>query len=177
MAFFISNFTFAKDEIFTYRANEIKVHHSLVAKLIYDSLQVEEKEYQLISESYYKVDDFIFCQKETNYLCSVYLKESAPWSLSSFERDKDYGMSDIIDAIYEKELTSKGSVEIFKDKIEFVVKGNIADCLAGLILSSSKKELDKNKKSQISCDVAKNLCRLSFPLRPKQTREEDIEQY
>jgi hypothetical protein len=166
----------ASDEFFSFRAGEVKVTHPLLAKLIYDHLDVQEVEANLVHGLFFKNDRYLFCLKDQDldlpYQCSIFLKLNEPWRLANYETDLDYGATELADAIYADTYLGLGDIELLQDEIKFNIKGAAALQIKDLIESSIAKEYKGNNRNQITCSGKAGSCSIKIPLYKSQKKDE-----
>jgi hypothetical protein len=172
----VSNAELAATSRVRIATNEFSILDNEIAKEIYFAIAKEPKEFDLIGQTYYKNDRYIYCIEEINrqYHCHFYFQNRKEGKLSSFETDSDYGKGDVIEAIYGKPILEKASIELIPYGLGIYFKNRAAKFFYNHLNGPSYVDKLGTKKigKFITCvkyyenEIEKYQCGIALPINP-----------
>lgn len=101
-------------------SQELKITDQKVARKIYRWMPGEARQVSGVYGTWYKHHEFLFCTRNAEAIttCSIFFSSKANGTLSSFYKDRDYGMGDTIEASYSKPLLFNSDLYLYDEKLE-----------------------------------------------------------
>lgn len=170
------------------RGQEIVIQDSEVNEFIYNTMDLDRVELSLVAGHYCKYDEFIFCENTTDmsYRCSFYIDLIGDGHLSSYYTDHDFGKSDLVDYIENKDLQGKAKFDVNSEGVIFWIEGPIAKRIyakmpgvAGRLSVVSSVSYHYKEGQHFKCwkNKKNSICQITVPVQFKKQNMEQLKQH